>query len=140
MGLYLKDKKVSPAIIEKKNVVKLIKPLQLIDWDNDVIYSAPSDGIVLQLSNMEFNINNEVKQKSQIDVAVMGTKLGPFTYNTNYYNRNGPALKYDLSSLPAGKYDIKSRHLAPTEFHNLGWVVNNSNKFTDTNKYIDSDY
>lgn len=138
MGLYLKDKKVSPAIIQKENIVKLIKPLQLIDWNNDVIYSAVADDIVLQRSNMEFNINNEVKQKSEIGILMSADKIGPFTYNTNYYKHDGPALRYELSSLPSGKYDIKSRHLAPTDFYNLGSV--NGNNFTNTNKYINSDY
>lgn len=140
MGLYLKDKKVSPAIIQKEPVMKLGKPICAIDWDTDKLYIAPNPNIILIHGKFELDINGE---KSQLSHGYTNGVLnvGPFKYTYDSYNTAGAIPSYDLSQLSTGKYNIKAKELKTDELKlGLNSKFNGIAFEEPKNTYVDSDY
>nr|DAE44734.1 MAG TPA: hypothetical protein [Caudoviricetes sp.] len=138
MGLYLKDKKVSPAIIQKENIVKLNPPIQVIDWDSDTLYTVPNPGIVLPSYKLETNINDELDTKICNTYGTQST-IGKYTFEFNQFV-GGSVLKTDLSTLNSGVYNIKGKQIpiASTYTDSVGKF--NSLEFNVLNEFGESNY
>lgn len=124
--------------------IKLLPPTCWIDWDADTYYvlANPYTGGGIKISE-NIDINGEIITRDH--------ELNNASYNSNSMRKyqsnmiyNQPIL-YDLSSLNAGSYEIKSSSkfkYVPGEIYNNGVSFNDEQIVAHTRPvdYLDSDY
>ena len=109
MGLYLKDKKISPALITTDNTIKTGAPICKIDYDKDRLYIFPNPYTPITSGGFQTYVNGELDSRFANAFTGYNTafKKGPFICNMLVYNESS-VKDFDLSVLGAGKYDIQS--------------------------------
>ena len=145
MGLYLGDKKVSPAIYTTSDIFKIHPPYLKMDWDNDELYvynravNPPFSASAIS------NVNGIEKTHSVMDGYQL-TAGGLHSYEqaslstSNQYGYKLYPKKLSIGLLgisEAGKYDIKMKYtnIKPRKYDEDTISLSSESDYSDTLHY-----
>ena len=143
MGLYLGNKKVSPAIIEKTNRYKLGKPIIDIDWNSDKLRAQANPFLQGYAQYVDIYQNEtKIDKYFYFRMSTTSNDMNPFRVNSLSYETDND---FDLSILSAGKYNFKCKSRVDFKEGINYSPLNNRNishkfEYPDSNLIDDSDF